>query len=196
MNPNDALIAVNAALVLVTIIYAIITKQSLDAAVDTAESSRLSAEAAARSAEAAEQGLRISSTPVVVWRTLDGKVNPADLPEFDYSLHNVSQTAALKISVALVRYPVDGPPIETPFRYTAGALYPGATFPVAGAQDLQRTVPAEGDDLAQWIHAVGNDSYGVIVTYGDIAGRWWRTEMRRNDYGFSIEEIDEPQLAG
>jgi len=39
-------------------------------------------------------------------------------------------------------------------------------------------VPASNDNKTNWIHAVGNDSFGLVVQYRDFAGRVWRSEMR------------------
>jgi hypothetical protein len=38
-------------------------------------------------------------------------------------------------------------------------------------------IPATDDNKANWIHAVGNDSYGLVAQYRDSAGRTWRSEM-------------------
>lgn len=183
------------ALVAVTFWYTRLTRSTLRASSRTADAAERSAFAAQSSARSAEQALMVTTTPVVVWSALSGKVNPANNPELDYRLHNVSGVAAFDISVAPVRYPVDSAPAPRPFHHAIGSIPPGGQFPSAEHQEKSVVIPGEGEDHDQWKIAVGNGSYGLIIRYKDVAGRAWRVEMRFRSHEMSLTE-DRPSESG
>ena len=164
-------------LVAITAWYAIRISRATTAAEASAKSAERSARAAERSAAIAEQSLRVTSTPVVVWASLSGKVNDAGNPELDYRVTNTGPVAALEVALAPIRYAVNGEPRQEPFRNVTSVLGPGQSYPTEGAQEGSMVIPASGDNKANWIHAVGNDSYGLVALYRDFAGRRWRSEM-------------------
>lgn len=117
------------------------------------------------------------STPVVVWSSLTGRVNDARDPELDYRVTNTGAVAALDVSLAPIRYPVEGEPRQEPYRNVASVIGPGETYPSEGTQEASMVIAASGDNKVNWIHAVGNDSYGLVAMYRDFGGRRWRSEM-------------------
>lgn len=125
------------ALVGVTIWYAVQTRRHARYAESSADSALKAAKAAARTAEISEQALRVSSTPVVVWSSLTGKVNDAGNPELDYRVTNTGPVAALDVSLAPIRYPVDGQPRQEPYRSVASVIGPGESYPPRGFRKAQ-----------------------------------------------------------
>ncbi len=164
-------------LVAITAWYAIRTSKATSAAEASAKSAAKAAQAAERSADISEQALRVISTPVVVWSSLAGKVNDDDNPELDYRITNTGPVAAMEVSVAPIRYPVDGVPRQEPFQNVTSVIGPRQSYPPEGTQEAAMVIPASGENKANWIHAVGNDSYGLVALYRDFAGRTWRSEM-------------------
>lgn len=165
------------ALVGVTIWYAVQTRRHARYAETSADSAVKAAKAAERTAEISGQALRVTSTPVVAWSSLRGKVNDAGNPELDYRVTNTGLVAALDVSLAPIRYPVDGEPRQEPYRTVASVIGPGKTYPPEEIQEGSMVIPASGDNKVNWIHAMGSDSYGLVAMYRDFGGRRWRSEM-------------------
>ena len=193
------------ALVLVTIAYVVITARLSSHAESSAASASTAAKAAEKSARLAEESVRaaqlsveisgqalvVASTPVLVWSSLSGKVNDAGNPELDYRLKNTGPVVALEVAVAPIRYPIDGEPRQEGFRRITSAIGPGESFPAHGFQEASMVIPASNANLANWIHAVGNDSFGFVTQYRDFAGRTWRSEMGRSaEAPLRLERID------
>lgn len=171
---NDNAGAVTA---IATVLLAIITAIYVGFTRSLSKRSTQSALAAERSASAAEQALRVSSTPVVLWDSLVLRENPGGFPEIEYRLHNAGPVAAIDVYVAAIRYPVDHEPIQTPFRESTELIAPNHMFPLPEAQESSFVIPSDGNEREQWLIAGGNNSYGLVVMYRDPAGRIWRSEL-------------------